>query len=178
MKFLAIIFDGFEEEEATASFALLRRAKQDLVIASDKSIVTGAYNLTYSGISILNTIDYKNFDCLILPGGPHYKTLKTNSLVLEIINYFISNNKYVAAICASPTILGGLGYLKNKNYTCFTSMNNDFGGSYIDQKVVVDGNIITARSVDASIDFAYTIISVVCGQDILDEVYARVYHEE
>lgn len=178
MKFLAIIFDGFEEEEAMAPFALLRRANQELIIASDKASVTGCFNMTLTNISLLKDIDYTKYDCLILPGGPHYQRLRVDKDVHKIIKCFIDNNKYVAAICASPTIIGRLGYLNGKNYTCYTSMNEDFKGKYIDTKVVVDGKLITARSVDAAIDFAYTIINEVCGKDTLNMVYKRVYHEE
>lgn len=154
MKALAIIFDGFEEEEAVAPFALLRRAKIDLTIASDKETVIGSHNIALTNISLLKNINYKDFDCLLIPGGAHYKRLLVDQYVHEIIRYFMDNNKVVSAICAAPTIIGGLGYLKNRKYTCFTSMNNDFGGTYIDEKVVVDGNLITARSVASAILFA------------------------
>jgi putative intracellular protease/amidase len=134
MKVLALIFNGFEEEEAVAPFALLRRAGIDLTIASNSTSVTGSHNITLSNISLLDNLDYTNYDALLLPGGAHYKFLQKSKEVHNIINHFIKNDKYVCAICASPTILGELGYLKNKKYTCFTSMNNDFQGLYTDKE--------------------------------------------
>ena len=103
--------------------------------------------------------------------------LSNDEYVHEIIKYFMDNNKVVAAICASPTIIGKLGYLKNKNYTCFTSMNEDFGGTYIDQKVVVDGNLITARSVASAILFSYEIIRKLLGEEALNAIYQQVYEK-
>lgn len=178
MKVLALIFNGFEEEEAMAPFALLRRAKIDLTIASYSDTVTGCHNITLSNITPLNTINYKDYDCLLLPGGPHFKIIKSDENILDIIRYFASNNKPLAAICASPTIIGSLGYLKDKNYTCFTSMNGDFGGTYHDNGVVVDGNLITSRSVAYSLDFAYAIIKLLAGDEVLENVYKHIYYEK
>ena len=178
MKVLALIFDGFEELEATAPFALLRRAGIDLTIASNKEMTTGSHNLTYTNLVNINTINYKDFDSLLLPGGPHYKYIESNEYILNIIRYFMNNNKIVSAICASPTIIGKLGYLKNKNYTCFKSMNEDFGGNFIDCYVVVDGNLITAKSAAASIDFAYAIIEKLAGKETLNKVKERIFYEE
>ena len=84
MKVLALIFNGFEELEATAPFALLRRAGIDLTIASNENNVTGSHNLTYTNISLLHEIDYTEFDSLLLPGGPHYRYIETNDDILEI----------------------------------------------------------------------------------------------
>ena len=177
MKALAIIFDGFEEEEAVAPFALLRRAGVELVIASDKETVIGSHKIALTNISLLKKINYKDFDCLIIPGGAHYKRLMIDEYVHEIIKYFMDNNKVVSAICAAPTIIGRLGYLKNRNYTCFTSMDDDFGGHYIDEKVVVDGNLITARSVASAIVFAYAIIKKLLGEEKLKAVFQQIYEK-
>ena len=177
MKVLAIIFDGFEEEEAVAPFALLRRAKIDLTIASDKETVIGAHNIALTNISLLKNINYKEYDSLLIPGGPHFKRLLIDNYVHEIMSYFMDNNKVVSLICAAPTILGKLGYLKNRKYTCFTSMNEDFGGTYIDEKVVVDGNLITARSVASALVFSYAIIEKLLGKEELLKVYTRIYEK-
>ena len=90
----------------------------------------------------------------------------------------MDNKKVVSAICASPTIIGKLGYLKNKNYTCFKSMNEDFGGNFIDCFVVVDGNLITAKSAAASIEFAYAIIEKLAGKETLDKVKSNIFYEK
>lgn len=178
MKVLAIIFDGFEELEATAPFALLRRAGIELTIYSNKNTVVGGHNITYTDIDILDNLNYEEYDALLLPGGPHYKELQVNKLVHEIIKYYMENNKTVAAICAAPTIIGQLGFLKNRTYTCFTPMNDEFGGTFINKPVVIDNNLITGRSAAASIDFAYEIIRKVAGQDTLNKVWERIFYEK
>lgn len=178
MRILALIYDGFEEIEAVAPFALLRRAGIDLTIASCREDVIGAHYIHLTDINLINEINYKNYDALLLPGGPHYKYLEADELTHKIIAHYFDNKKVVCAICAAPAVLGELGYLKDKQYTCFTSMNGDFGGNYVDQYVVVDGNLITARSAAASIDFAYEIIRKLAGEEALKALQARIYYEK
>jgi len=129
-------------------------------------------------IEKLENINYKEYDVLLIPGGPHFKHLRVATDVHEIIKHFIDNNKVVATICAGPTILGMLGYLKGKNYTCYTSMNDDFGGNYSDDGVVIDGNLITSRSAAYAIDFAYAIIKKIAGDEVLANVHQQIYYEK
>ncbi len=179
MKYLAIIFDGFEEEEAMAPFALIRRAGGDLTIAGEKSIVTGSHNIKLADITLLSNVNPNDYDVLILPGGGgQYKALMASSFVQNIILDFYKKDKFICGICAAPTVLGALGLLKNRNYTCFTSMNKDFGGFYHDKGVVVDGKFITSRSVAYSIEFAYTIIEQTLGRLKLQEVQKQIYYEK
>jgi putative intracellular protease/amidase len=178
MKILAIIFDGFEEEEAMAPFAILRRVGANLTIASTKSVVKGNHDIYLSNVTPLDEINYKDYDCLLVPGGPHYVFLRESKYVHEMINYFFNENKIVCGICAAPTIFGMLGHLKGKNYTCFTSMDDDFGGTYHDDGVVVDGNLITSRSVAYSLDFAYAIVKKTMGDAVLKALWTRIYYEE
>ena len=179
MKYLAIIFDGFEEEEATAPFALIRRAGGDLTIAGINTTVTGSHNIKYADVTLLNTINPNDYDVLIIPGGGRqYQALMASKDVQNIILDFSKNNKYLCGICAAPTVFGALGLLKGKNYTCFTSMNKDFGGTYHDKGVVIDGKLITSRSVAYSLEFAYAIILKTMGEAKLNEVWKQIYYEK
>ncbi len=177
MKVMCILTDGFEELEAIGTIALLRRAGITIdVYAIDNTNATGRFDVSFANLNDLKDADINTYDMLFLPGGPHYQKLEKDERVLSILKYFIENNKLVSAICAAPTILGKQGYLKNKNYTCFTSMNEDFGGTYIDQYTVTDGNIITGRSAAAVIDFAFAIIEKLEGKEKADEVKASIYY--
>lgn len=177
MKVMCILTDGFEELEAIGTIALLRRTGITIdVYAIDNTNTTGRFDITCANLKDLKDADINAYDMLFLPGGPHYQKLEKDERVLSILKHFIENNKLVSAICAAPTILGKQGYLKNKKYTCFTSMNEDFGGTYIDQYTVTDGNIITGRSAAAVIDFAFAIIEKLEGKEKADEVKASIYY--
>ena len=178
MKLLMVITDLFEEVEALATLAILRRANLDVDLVSlydDKAV--GRYNISVNNLLKFKEIDYKVYDMLIIPGGPEYIAEEKDQDFLEMVKYFASSNKYIAAICAAPTILGHLGLLKNKKYTCFTSMNEDFGGTYIDKYVVVDEKLITGRSCAASIDFALAIVNTLLGKDKCDKLKQSIYYD-
>ena len=129
-----------------------------------------------SDIKDLKEADITAYDVLFLPGGPHYQKLESSETVMQIINYFHEQDKLIAAICAAPTILGRQGLLKGKKYTCFTSMNDEFDGTYIDQYSVTDGNLITGRSAAAVIDFAFAIIEKLLGKEECEKVKASIYY--
>lgn len=177
MRILTILSNGFEELEAIGTIALLKRSGIEVdIYALNDTKASGKHGLVLSDINILTDVDLSDYACLLLPGGPHYAEIESNQLVQSIIKQFIEEEKVIAAICAAPTILGRAGYLENKNYTCFTSMNEDFKGTYVDQYVVVDNNIITARSAAASIDFAFEIIQKLQGEKQAAKIKKEIYY--
>lgn len=176
MKILCLVTNGFEEVEFIGTIGILRRGGCDVDIYSFHNTTSiGKYNIEVSNLLDLKDLNYKNYDLLLIPGGPEYIEMEKTDWYLEIIHYFYKNNKSIAAICAGPTILGHLGYLKNKKYTCFTSMNEDFGGTYIDAYSVVDRNIITGRSAAATLEFAFDILEVVKGKEISEKIKKEIY---
>lgn len=177
MKVMCILTDGFEELEAVGTIALLRRAGIVIdVYAVENTSATGRFQLTFDPLLNTKTLSVDQYDALFIPGGPHYAKLEADEQVKMIIKHFFDQNKIVSAICAAPTILGRLGYLKGKKYTCFTSMNDDFGGTYLDQYVVADGNLITGRSAAASIEFAFALLEKLEGKAKADEVKKSIYY--
>lgn len=159
MKACMIITDGFEEAETLCPFDMLVRSGIEVDIYSllDKD-ATGRSGATLTNLHPLSKFNPDEYEALVLPGGPEWKAIEASSQVQSIIQTFIETDKIVGAICAAPTILGRAGYLKGKNYTCFTSMNEDFGGIFHEQYVCQDGKLITACSAAASIDFGLALV--------------------
>ena len=177
-KVCLVLTNGFEEVEAIGTFAILRRGGLDVDIFSlTQADATGRFGLTCTRLKPFSQLCGAAYDALVLPGGPQYAELEKNAGVQTLIKEFIDAQKVVAAICASPTILGHAGYLKGKNYTCFTSMNEDFGGHFTGEYVTSDGNIITGKSAAASIDFGLAIIEKLLGKETADKVKANIYYK-
>lgn len=178
MKVCMILTDGFEEIEAIGTYAILRRGGLDVDIYSllDKD-ATGRFGVTCTKLNPFSKLQPKEYQALVIPGGPEYKALEASTAVQNVIKEFVNTNKVVAAICAGPTILGHAGYLKGKNYTCFTSMNEDFGGTYKDDYAVVDGNIITAKSAAATIEFGFAILSKLAGTNVEQKTKKDIYYK-
>ena len=177
MKLLMTVTDGFEEIEALGTLAILRRAGLDVTLASLYSDrATGRFGVQVEKMTPLKDVDVNDYDMLIIPGGSEYIAEEKDPAFLAMVKAFFLSGKYVAAICAGPTILGHLGLLKGKQYTCFTSMNEDFGGTYVDQYVVRDGKLITGRSCAASIDFALAIVEHCLGRERLEQLKRSIYY--
>ena len=174
---LCIMSDQFEELEAVGTIALLRRAGINVTVcALHEKQATGRFQITISDLTDVSEAQADTYDALFLPGGPHYAELQENPLVQQLIKDFDKQQKYICAICAAPTILGHLGLLKNRRYTCFTSMNQDFGGEYVNEYTAIDGNLITGRSAAAVIDFAFVIIEQLLGKEKAEEVKNSIYY--
>lgn len=175
MKVLLIINDGFEDVEAMAPIDILRRGDINVTVASNKSEATSAHGIVFSNLTKLDNINYQEYDLLVLPGGPQWKQNIKDERYLEIATYF-TKNKSIAAICASPTILGKLGLLKGIKYTCFPTMNEDFGGTFTNGSVEVSGNIITSRAAGTSMEFGYEILEYLKGKEASAKIKKSMYY--
>lgn len=177
MKVCMIVTNGFEEAETVGTYAIIRRGGLEVDIYSLRGTqATGRFGLTCSALKPFADFQDDNYAAIILPGGPQYEELENNARVRELLRDFYDRNKYVCAICASPTILGRLGMLKGKKYTCFTAMNEDFGGIYCDDYAVSDGQIITGKSAAAAIDFGFAILQAVCGKAVAEQTKQDIYY--
>ncbi len=177
MRAAVLLDNGFEELEAMGPTAILKRGGVDVdLISVVEGTVMGRFGVSYAPTIPLDKYDFSQADCLILPGGPQHETLRRNEAVLKLIHEF-AEHKIVAAICASPTILGQEGLLKGKRYTCFTSLDQDFGGTYVDAYAVIDGNLITGRSAAASVEFGFAVLERLCGKEHTDRVKESVYYK-
>jgi putative intracellular protease/amidase len=176
MKIAVITTDGFEEVELVGTIGILRRGGVAIDIYSlHGNEAKGRYGVKLIDLKEFKDFNKEDYDMLFIAGGPEYKELEKNDEFLDILTYFMKNKK-VAAICAAPTIIGKLGLLKGRRYTCFTSMNEDFGGTYIDKYFVKDGNLITGRSAAATIDFAFAVLEEVTNKEHADEVKKSIYY--
>ena len=179
MKLLMCVTDGFEDIEAIGTLAILRRAKLDVTFASiDSNRALGRYGVHVVGLENLSSLNTDDYDMLVIPGGPEYIAEERNPSFLRMIQNFADHHRYIAAICAGPTILGHLGLLQHRRYTCFTSMNEDFGGTYVDDYAVRDDNIITGKSAAAVLPFAFLIIETLMGKDYAQKVKDSIYYKD
>lgn len=176
MKVLTILTDGYEEIEAIGTIAILKRAGLEVDIATlhGKKAV-GKHDIEISSLKHFYKVDYTKYDLIFIPGGPEYVELSMTPRVLDAIK-FAAEHAYLAGICAAPTIFGKLGLLKDLRYTCFTSMDEDFGGTYVNEYAVMDKNIITGISAAGTIDFAFLIVEALLGKEKADQVKKSIYY--
>lgn len=164
--------DGFEEIEALGTLDLLRRAGIDAVTVS----VTGNKEITGSHkIKVIADLTEKEadneYDMVILPGGmPGTIGLENSSFVREMLIKQAKEERYIAAICAAPSILGKMGLLEGKEATCYPGFEKFLPSGKCDKKVVRDGKIITSKGPGTFMLFAEEIIKTLKDKETAEKV--------
>ena len=176
---IVFLADGFEEIEALAVVDLLRRAGMDVKTASVMKSrgVVGSHNVFVRADVMASDADFASADLVVLPGGTvGTQNLGNSDIVKEQAKAFAAG-KHVAAICAAPTVLAGLGILDGKKAVCYPGLDGQMGGALMqDAPAVVDGNIITGRSAGGAIPFALEIIRVLLGEDAMKKIKEEIVY--
>lgn len=157
--------DGFEEIEAITPIDVIRRAGleiQSVCVHEDRLDVEGAHGITVRCDIGISELKAENTEMIILPGGmTGVENLSECSSLSDIIDLCVSEDKYICAICAAPTILASKGLLKGKKATCYPSMAEEIiecGAKYKNNPVCRDGKIITSAGPGTAAEFSFAIV--------------------
>ena len=165
--------DGFEEIEALAVTDILRRGgvDVDLVSVMGRDLVVGAHEIKLEADLLFEEADYSTCEMIILPGGMGFQILAAHEGLCAKIKEFAAADKWLAAICASPSVLAGCGVLEGKNATIYVGMEDMLAGAvYSPDRVVVDGKIVTSKGPSTALDFGYTLLEILKGKEAADQI--------
>lgn len=168
---------GFEETEAVAPLDLLRRAGvQTATVGLNGKTVYGSHGIGIEADLEIGQMDLTDLEMIVLPGGlGGVASIKACQAALDAVCFAWENGKYVAAICAGPTILAQLGITDGKNATCFPSCESQMGTARIlHQAAVTDGNVITGTSAGCAIPFGLALIAALKGQEAADTIAKQI----
>ena len=172
--------DGFEEIEALCVLDFLRRAGVETkTVGISGKTATGSHKIpVICDIEASSLTGNEDFDMIILPGGlPGATNLDESPLVNKFIEKAVSQDKFIAAICAAPFILGKRGILGGKRACCYLGFEKELvGATVVDNGCVRDGKIITARAMGKSHDFALEIIEALCGREVRENLAKSVLY--
>lgn len=172
--------DGFEEIEGLTVVDLMRRAgaQVEMVSIGDGLAVKGSHGIEIKADTFFEDVDFGQADLLVLPGGmPGTLHLGEHQGLTKLLNESMAQGKRVAAICAAPSVLGGLGLLKGKRAVCYPGFEDKLTGAQVGtEEVVTDGNITTSRGLGTAIPFALELISLLFGQEKAKEIGASVVY--
>ena len=173
-----LLTDGFEDIEALETLDILRRAGISAkTVGISSKTVTSSHNVTVFCDLTFDTADFSDMRMLILPGGPGHTAFSESDKVCNLIKSAYEKGLYIAAICASPSVIGRMGLLKGRHYTCFPGFEDMvLGGIYSQEKVVTDGQFITARGAGAASEFGFEIVSLFKGKRISDELKKQMQY--
>lgn len=149
----------FEDVEFYAPKTLLEINGANVTVASTASTALGLNGTTYNTDIMISNAKATDYDAIVIVGGTGViSSLWDDKDLRNLIKDADKEKKMIAAICAAPPILAGAGLLKNKKATMFPWSDGikeltKNGANYVDQEVVVSGNIVTGRNPDASVAF-------------------------
>ena len=172
---------GFEETEAIAPIDLMRRAGiQVLSVGINGPIVTGSHGIGVQADISLGEMDLTSMDMIVLPGGlGGVASIRASREAMEAVRFAWENDKFVAAICAGPTVLADLGITAGKNCTCYPGCESGMGTAIMQENraAVRDGKLITGTSAGCAIPFGLALIEALkveeTAKTVADQIVIR-----
>lgn len=166
---LAFLANGFEEVEAITVIDVLRRAEKKVItVGIGDNIITGSHGITVVADTYDMLVEFDDeLEMVFLPGGmPGTINLEKSAVVQKALEYCNEKNKYIAAICAAPSILGHKGLLSGKKACCYPGFEQELEGAEVLYDAVVrDGNIITSRGAGTAMKFALELVELFTNAD-------------
>ena len=178
-KVLIPLAPGFEEIEAITIIDILRRAGVEVVVAGTQAGPIVASRLTkHLPDCTLDDVVAAEFDLLVLPGGqPGTNTLRDDPRVKQIIDVLRARQRPLAAICAAPLVLAAYGILEDRTATSHPGSRDlvaPRAAKYSEDRVVVDGPVITSRAAGTAMEFTFQLVELLCGPAKVAEVNQSV----
>lgn len=176
-KVYVFLTDGFEEIEALTPVDILRRAGLVVTMVSitGNIMVTGARNIVVKADVLFDDATFDDAELLLLPGGPGTDSLNKHLGMKTVVKRHADCGKLLAAICAAPKILGGLGLLNGKRATCYPGVEQFLeGATIIPSPVVEDGMFVTANGVGAALEFSLLLVKRLVGEKEAIELAGKI----
>lgn len=172
-KILIPLASGFEELEAITNIDVLRRAGLEVLTAGIGSKeIEGDHGIKVKTDTTIEEVKVEDLKAVVLPGGmPGASNLRDSNQLLNIIKKLNEENKLCAAICAAPIVLEAAGILDGKKATSYPGFDKDMSScNYQNDRVVIDGNLITGRGPGVAMEFAMTIVEYLIDEETKREL--------
>ncbi|MCQ2492116.1 MAG: DJ-1/PfpI family protein [Lachnospiraceae bacterium] len=182
MKVYVFLADGFEEIEGLTVVDLLRRAEIDTTMVSiqETPAIMGAHKIPVTADLTIDHVMDDEPDMVVLPGGmPGTLNLKADERVRSMVRKNFEEGRYIAAICAAPSVFADMDLLSGKTATSYPAFEDclvEAGANYIYDQVAVDGKIITSRGMGTAIPFAGKLIEVLKDKETADKILNSIVY--
>ena len=169
---------GFEETEAIAPLDLLRRAGvKVLTVGVTGKTVYGSHNIGIEADITIDQMDLTDLEMIILPGGMGgVASARASKPAMDALEFAWNNGKFVAAICAGPTVLADLHITDGKNATCYPGCESGMGSANMvpNAACVRDGKLITGTSAGCAVAFGLALVEALKGKEAADAVARQI----
>ena len=169
---------GFEETEAIAPLDFLRRAGIPvLTVGVNGKTVYGGHGIGIEADILLSQMDLTDLEMIVLPGGlGGVNSVRNSPEAMNALSFAWNNGKYVAAICAGPTVLADLGITAERKATCYPGCEVNMGSAHIVPNAawVQDGKLITGTSAGCAVSFGLALIAALKGESAAQTVAEQI----
>lgn len=178
----AFMAEGLEEVECLATADVLMRGGVDVtfVSVSGETVVKGSHGIRVVTDISIEEADFSKADVLFLPGGmPGTRYLSECKRLTDELVKANAEGRRIAAICAAPSVLGGLGILKGKTATCYPGFEGALvGAEHTDAGVVTDGNVTTARGLGYALDLGLELLRILKDEKTAKGVKSAIQYDQ
>lgn len=169
---------GFEETEAVAPLDLLRRAGVSVMtVGVNGKTVYGSHHIGIEADITLEEMDLTDLEMIVLPGGlGGVASVRASAPAMEALRFAWENGKFVAAICAGPTVLADLHITDGKQATCYPGCEDGMGSALVADNAacVRDGKLITGTSAGCAIPFGLSLVEALKDQETADQIAKQI----
>lgn len=169
---------GFEEVEAITPVDLLRRAGVEVkTVGITGKTVYGSHNIGVEADILPEEMDFDALDMIVLPGGlGGVASARASQAALDALKWAWEHCRFVAAICAGPTVLADLGITDGREVTCYPGCEKQMGNAHlaIDAAVMRDGRLITGTSAGCAVPFALALVEALKGEQEAQRVARQI----
>ena len=175
-----LLGDGFETAEALVPADLMRRAGIPVALAgvSGREVVSGQGVRVMADVT-LDQVELDELEMLVLPGGKvGVEAIQSSMAATTLIQRAAEQGRWVAAICAAPTVLARLGLLDRRSAVCYPGMEEEMFSAVVKKRqyIVQDGRFITAEAAGSSFAFGLKLIEVLKGRETAEKVKDGVHY--
>ena len=169
---------GFEETEAIAPIDLLRRAGVEvLTVGVTGKTVTGGHGIAVQADITLGQMDLTDLEMIVVPGGlGGVASIRASREAMAAIAFAHNNRRFVAAICAGPTVLADLHITDGCKVTCYPGCEDGMGSAEVAENAafVRDQHIITGTSAGCAIPFGLALVAALKGEEAAKTVAEQI----
>lgn len=186
MQTLLFLAKGFETMEFSAFIDIMGWARNDygyevsIVTCGFKKIVNSAFNIPIMVDKTIDEININEYEALAIPGGFEefgFYEEAYNEKFLDLIRGFNKSNKIIATVCVAALPVGKSGVLYGRNATTYhlnkairQKQLEEFNVSVVNERIVVDGNIITSYCPETAPDVAFTLLERLTSKQQMEVV--------
>ncbi len=178
---IAVFFaEGYEEIEALAVVDICRRCGLtiDMISVTEERQVKGSHGILVGMDKVFSQADFAQYDMLVLPGGGKgTKGLEAKEELMAQIDAFYAAGKYIAAICAAPSIFGHRGILKGRRACCYPTFESHLEGAQVTEgPVEISDHVVTSRGMGTAVDFGLAIAGIFCGKEEAQKMAEQIVY--